>query len=390
MRCGPFRENFRHTFRFDAFVWAVLTLVSCSQVETGADHAVSSSAPASAPSSQASSQPMEKPKDHPVTSSIAVGLEAIFAMPKIQSKVAIQVGDHAIAPQQLENQLRLLQVQLSAAGMPKGLKREKVLWAAIDQLTEPILMKQIADELKVKFDSALYQKRLAELENRIKNDPKFQAFLRRAGNTAADRKHDIRDSTIALQVRKQLSREIMTETATSVASYYAKHQRDYTERGGREVWRIFIRAPINLPERDREAHRLKAESIHTMAKKKPGEFEVLARSHSEGGKGPQGGFIGWVSVGTFAKTLDLQISKAKVNSILPVYNDASGFYIYKIGRQRKEHIRPLSEVQDEIFQRMFRPLREKRLQQRLGALKKQIKIQVNIPELKTKTRNPAP
>jgi len=175
-----------------------------------------------------------------------------------------------------------------------------------------------------------------------------------------------------------------------VATYYQKHQRDYTERGGREVWRIFIRAPVNLPERDREANQLKAESLQKQAMKTPEKFEVLAKSFSEGGKGPQGGYIGWVSRGTFAKELDNQIATAKPNTILPVHADVGGFYIYKVGKLRVERVRPLAEVQDEIFQRMFRQLREKRIQEKLKELKERIKIVINIPELKTQTTKPSP
>ena len=372
-------------------VTALGLVIACAPQEkdseapkTVAPEAKPSSQPASQPSSQPSSQAAggEKPADHPSTKK-PVTLAEIFKMPETESDIVIQIGKHTVDRKALEAKLRLLQIQLTAAGMPDDLNRQAVLHGAISQLTEPVLMAQVASDLGLKLDKKLYRKSLNELNQRIKKDEHFKAFLKQAGNTPEQRKRDIRDATLDMQVRMHLTQIVKTETATSVADYYEKNKKDFIERGGRESWRIFIRAPQGLPDRDREASRLKAKSIHEKAVKNVKGFEGLARLHSEGGKGASGGHIGWVSKGTFAEKLDNQIVNAKPNSILPLYDDASGFYIYKIGGQRKERVKTLKEVEEQIFKRMFRRVLEQKIRTKLSDLKKRITIEIKIPELET-------
>jgi parvulin-like peptidyl-prolyl isomerase len=338
--------------------------------------------PASQPTSQPTSQ-AAKPEDHPKTTE-PVALKNLFLVPETSSDVVIQVGEHKIGKTAFESKLRLFQIQLTAAGMPKELTREAVLQGVISQLVEPVLMKQVAKDLGIELDSRLYKQELKKLNQRISEDEHFRAFLAQAGNTDEQRKQDMKDAALSLQIRGHLTKVVRTETATSVADYYARNKKDYVQRSGRETWRIFIRASQSLPERDREANRLKAQSIHKEANKKIKDFEGLARLHSEGGKANSGGYIGWVGSGTFAKKLDQQIINAKANTILPLYDDASGFYIYKVGTYRKERIKSLDEVGDEIFNRMFKRVLEEKLRGKLVTLKSKIKVQVNIPELTKK------
>ena len=194
----------------------------------------------------------------------------------------------------------------------------------------------------------------------------------------------MKHETLSFQVREHLMQIAQTETATSVQAYYEKNKRDYIERAGIQTWRIFIKAPQNLPDRDREASRLKAESIHKKATAKKQDFENLARLYSEGGKAAQGGFIGWISPGTFAEKLDKQLQEAQQNSILPLYDDASGFYIYKTGKKRAERTKKLAEVKDIIVRKMFRRVVEKKLNDKLRQLRNSIDVEILIPELAQK------
>ena len=352
---------------------------SAAQTENQASSQPTSQ-PSSQPASQATSQPTEKPSDHPKAFE-PVKLADMFAMPKTETDTVIKVKDRIVSRKEFETKLRVMQVQLTAAGLPDDLTRESVLTGAVTQVVEPLLMKQIADELGINLDQKLYESQLAELNARIEKDEYFKAFLKKAGNTPEQRAIDMKHETLSFQIRDHLLKIAQTETATSVQAYYEKNKRDYIERAGTQTWRIFIRAPQNLPDRDREASRLKAESIHKKATAKKKDFENLARLYSEGGKAAQGGYIGWISPGTFAEKLDKQLQEARPNSVLPVYDDATGFYIYKTGKKRAERVKELEEVKDKILKKMFRRVVEKKLSEKLKALRNSINVEILIPEL---------
>ena len=164
------------------------------QIEMASDHQPSSqpaSQSASQPASQPTSQPAEKPSDHPSTFE-PIKLADLFAMPKTKSDIVIKVDDRTISRAAFETKLRVLQVQLTAAGIPKDLTREVVLTGAVTQLVEPLLMQLIAKELDIKLDQKLYNSQLEALNARINKDDYFKAFLKKAGNTPAQRAKDMK------------------------------------------------------------------------------------------------------------------------------------------------------------------------------------------------------
>lgn len=314
------------------------------------------------------------------TSTAPVTLQDLFRMPETPTDVVIRVGDDPVTRAEFEQRLRVLQIQLTAAGVPRDLQRRKVLQSAVEQIVEERLMARIADQMGVTVDPRAVRAWVGELEKRMNADKAFAAFLERAGNTAEQRQKDGHYAVLVDGIHNKLSEELKTKTATTVTAYYERRKTDFTERAGRETWRIFIRAPSTMVQRDLDIAKSKAERIQAEAAKSPEAFERLARQHSEGGKGHDGGYIGFVSKGTFAPALEQTLMAAK-NGVLPLHQDASGFFIYKVGRIRKEHVKPFAEVKELIFKKLFRKLVRQEIDRQIAQLKSKFKVEVNIPEL---------
>jgi parvulin-like peptidyl-prolyl isomerase len=332
------------------------------------------------PSSQPSSQPGSMPKEHN-TSTVPVTLQDLFKMPQTPDDVVIKVGATELRRGDLEAKLRELQIQLGAVGLPAQITRKEVLSAAVEQLIEIELRRQFAKELGVKVDPKEVAAWVKNEEEKMERDPAYKAFLAQAGNTHEQRMRDGEILLLGDGVLAKLTEDLRTRTSTTLKAYYERNKKDFIEREGVEVWRIFVKAPAGIAERDRDVAKSRAEEIYKEASKHPDRFETIAMTRSEGGSVANKGYIGYVSRGTLAKDIEDKIFAAKTGAVLPLHEDASGFYIYKTGKHRGERARSYEEVKDEIFARLYRPMLNEQLDKELKKLRDKREIKVLIPEL---------
>ncbi len=319
------------------------------------------------------------PADHD-TSSVAVGLKSLFKMPEITGDVVAKVNDLRIEKSDLENRLRNTQVTLLSNGLPQGLNRYDVLDGALDDLIDDKLEIILAEKLGVEVDPREVDLFLSELEARMEANPAFKTFLLRAGKDERQRKIDaveaVRRRGIVAKVRVEAEKQV----EDAAREYYKKHERDFTERGGVATWRVVIKAPRGMEQRSRDAARARAERIHKEAKKDPDNFENLARTHSEGGKRNEGGFIGYVGEKQFNETFTKAVYAGKPGEVLPLYEDARGFQILKVGKRRETRLIPFEERREEIIQNVFGTVIRQEIRKRLDALRGEQKIEIFVPE----------
>ncbi|MCB9653169.1 MAG: peptidyl-prolyl cis-trans isomerase [Deltaproteobacteria bacterium] len=377
----------------------VLGLFACQQEDkTGNDAPVddpattsSSSRPASQPGSQPSSQPSSLPANHAAFTDTATRagtlaeLEGLFAMPTDIGPAIAMVNERAITGDQLEAKLRALELQITAAGLPENITRAEILKAAVDQLVEAEIQKILAAQLKVEVPPDAIEAWLADLHTRMEASPSFKAFLCRAGKCEeATQRRDALDALTKDGIMTELRNRGRAEIREASRAYYDRHESDFLDREAIEVWRILVRAPGTMVQRDRDIAKARAETVHKSAvksKRDPKRFEDLAKSHSASGRGPQGGYLGWVPRTTFPKDLEDQLWRAKPNSILPLFQDGEGYWIYRVGRARPERQRPFAEVEAQIVEQIYAPILTKKLEAEVERLKSQQKIRVLVPEL---------
>ncbi len=344
------------------------------------------SQPASAPGSQPGSQPggpasaASLPAGHS-TSTVAIDLDELFRMPDVSDDVVVSVGDRKFTAGDLEGSLRTLQVQMRAVGIPSNITRYEVLSGAVYQLADRARREQLAKELKVKLDRRRVNAWLADLEARMEAKPAFKAFLLQAGKDAKTRQQDAEAAILWQQVQEKILDRIMDDSEAVARDYYDRNPQQFTDHAGVQTWRIFIPAPRGMVQRDRDIARTRAERVHAQAVENPDNFEELARQYSRGGKGPHGGYIGWVARNTLPEATEDLVFAAKPNTVLPLQEAPIGFYIYKVGRTRKESKQPFDSVKKDILQKVFPARLNKRVEEYMTAQRARHPVETAIPEL---------
>jgi parvulin-like peptidyl-prolyl isomerase len=299
-------------------------------------------------------------------------------MPETGS-IAIQLGDRKVEREDLERKLRRMQLQMQAIGAPPSFGRKDVLSEIVGQLVDELALERVAATLGAVADPREVDARVKEIEDRAEQDPKFELFLAQAGNTHEQRVEDSRRHALENAVREKLAQRLQGQTEQAAKEYYRTHRNDFTDHGGREVWRIVIKA--SAMESDREIARRRVDDIVKRAKKNPASFPTLAETYSEGGKAAEGGYLGFVPKGTLEPKLEERIFDAKKDAIIGPEEDGIGYSIYRVGRSKLPRALPFEEVKEEIFRRTQLPLLGREMEKELKKAKSEVPLTIRIPEL---------
>jgi len=131
-----------------------------------------------------------------------------------------------------------------------------------------------------------------------------------------------------------------------IRAYYQSHPERYRQGEERRASHILITAP---KDGDEKAARAKAEEVLAQLRKNPGDFEKLAKQHSQDpGSAANGGDLNWFGRGMMVPPFEQAVFALKENQISDLVRSDFGYHIIKLTGVRPETARPFEQVRAEI------------------------------------------
>jgi peptidyl-prolyl cis-trans isomerase SurA len=167
--------------------------------------------------------------------------------------------------------------------------------------------------------------------------------LQAQGMTFEQFREEVRDQYIEYQMRlKNVSQEIIV-SPYRVESYYRDHQDDY--KVGDEVkLRMIV---LNKSDDDDTNTLNLARDIRTKIKE-GASFQQMASVYSQGSQQKEGGDWGWVERSVLRKELADVAFKLKPGEVSDVIDTPDACYLMLVEQTRPAHVKPLSEVRNDI------------------------------------------
>jgi peptidyl-prolyl cis-trans isomerase SurA len=218
------------------------------------------------------------------------------------------------------------------------------------QLPETVVDQLVQDRLREKFG-----------DDRVT----FIKTLQAQGMTIEQFRKDVRDQYIVQALRqKNVSSEIVI-SPYKVENYYLAHTNDFKIEDEIKLRMIVLNK--TAPEDTNTSQR----AGEILAEIKAGaSFQEMARVYSEGSQKGQGGDWGWVERSVLRKDLAAAAFSLKPGEVSGVIDTPESAYLMLVEQTRTAHVKPLSEVQDEI-ERNLRTQEQARLEKRwIEGLKK--------------------
>ncbi len=159
-----------------------------------------------------------------------------------------------------------------------------------------------------------------------------------------------------------INREIRTKVNVSpeeVERYYKAHLDDYGASTKVTARLISLLVPNDASDADKAAIRAKAEDVQKEAAG-GANFAKLAKEYSQGPAAEEGGDIGEVQPDEMQPEFAKAATSLEPGQVSPLIVNAQGFHILKIEKSSGETHRPLSEVSEEIKEKLYKEAMESR------------------------------
>lgn len=215
-------------------------------------------------------------------------------------------------------------------------------------------------------------------ERRSLTDESLKAMLAQEGMTPEEYRKEIR---LQLQRTRLVNREVRSKvvvTQDDIKKYYEKNRQKYGGSTQYYLWNLFVKLPPGSGAGDRNAAKaLLAQSSAELAAGRA--FEDLARAHSRGEKGIEGADLGWFRIEELTPQLRQAVQELKAGQHSAVVESDFGYQIVYVQRIEATAARPLSQVEAEIQDILFRETVDSRFTTWISELRKRSHIKVVEP-----------
>jgi peptidyl-prolyl cis-trans isomerase SurA len=167
--------------------------------------------------------------------------------------------------------------------------------------------------------------------------------LQAQGMTYEQFRKDVRDQYIISALRaKNVSQEIVI-SPYKIENYYLAHQDDF-KVGDQVKLRMIV---LNKSSSDDQSPHRMAEEILTQIKQ-GASFAQMASVYSQGSQQSQGGDWGWIERSVLREQLADTAFSLKPGQMSGIIDTPQGCYLMLVEQKRPAHVKPLSEVRDDI------------------------------------------
>ncbi|MGA3283321.1 MAG: peptidylprolyl isomerase [Verrucomicrobiota bacterium] len=254
------------------------------------------------------------------------------------------------------------------AVQPEGFQQK--LAEALDNSLEILVERQlILHEFETKYtklpDSVVDELVQDRIREQFGDRVTAMKSLQAQGMTYEQFREDIRDQYIESALRNQnVSREIVI-SPYKVETYYLAHQDDFKVEDEIKLRMIVLN---KTSDDDTNTLALAREILSQI--KEGATFQEMASTYSQGSQQKQGGDWGWVGRSVLRKELADVAFALKPGQVSDVIETPGACYLMLVEQTRPAHVRPLTEVRDDI-EKTLRTQEQTRVQKQwIDSLKK--------------------
>jgi len=297
----------------------------------------------------------------------------------VVEEIVAKVNGDVITRGDMDRALRSIAAELQQQGMT-GLRLEEalkdheknVLRDRIDQL----LLEQKGKDLDIKIDPEV-AKYIANLqkESGIADPEKFQEYVhQQTGMPYEDYKADIKNGMLTQRVIREEVGSKMSIKKEEIQAYYDAHKSEFLRQE-----RVFLREIMVSTEGKDAAGVTAAEkkAKDLVARARKGErFAEMARDNSDAVTAKNFGDLGGFKKGELQATLENAVWPQPKGYITDPIKIENGFLILKVDDHQKEGQADLSEVENEISEKLYAPKMQPAVREYLTKLRKEAYLEV--------------
>jgi parvulin-like peptidyl-prolyl isomerase len=310
---------------------------------------------------------------------IAGGSLCLAADVAVVEEIVAKVNGDIITRGDLERSRKQLEADLRQQGQPALTLQQTLEQREKDMLRDKIdqlLLQQKGKDLNINVDPEL-TKYVADLQRRSKiADPeKFQEYVKeQTGMPYEDFRADAKNGMLTQRVIRQEVSGKMNVSRDDVQKYYDQHKSEFVRQE-----QIYLREILVSTEGKDVAGIAAAEkkAKDLVARARKGErFPELARDNSDAVTAPNYGDLGGFKKGDLNKTIEDQVWERPKGYVTDPVRVENGFLVLKVDEHQKSGQADLSEVENEIMERIYAPKMQPAVREYLTKLRQDAFLEI--------------
>jgi peptidyl-prolyl cis-trans isomerase SurA len=307
---------------------------------------------------------------------------ASAAQTEMVDRIVAVVNEDIITQYDIEQVMRPMLQNLRSQGLSPDRERQAIARMredVINNLIDGKITEQEVKRYKIAVTDEEVEGYIRQFkERRSLSDESLKAMLAQEGLTPEEYRKEVR---LQLQRTRLVNREVRSKvviTQDDIRKYYEKNTQKYGGSTQYYLWNLFVKLPPGAGSADRAGAR---ELLMQAAAELAGgrAFEDLARAHSRGEKGIEGADLGWFRIDELTPQLRQAVQALKAGQHSTVVESDFGYQIVYIQRIEAAAAKPLSQVESEIQDILFRETVDSRFTAWIADLRKRSHIKVVEP-----------
>lgn len=249
----------------------------------------------------------------------------------------------------------------------------------LDEMIEEELVLQAAAEAKLEVTDQEVDKAMDEVKRQNKlDDAQLAEALSMQGYTVPEYRKDVRRQILRLRAINVLVRPNVSITDDDVRERYEKLLGKSSAVTEVHVQHILVKLPEKPTADDIAGGRRRAGEL--VARARGGEdFAVLAKAHSDDdATKAHGGDLGWFKRGELPTEWEEILFAMTDGEVRGPINGPKGLEVFRLAETRKEAMRPLAEIKEQLRSQMFNEELDKQTKLWLEQLRKKAHVDVKL------------
>lgn len=234
----------------------------------------------------------------------------------------------------------------------------------INQLIEDKLILAAAKEKDMQVKQAAVDKRVEEIKARYPSEAVFKTIIEQQGMTLGDVRERISDQMKAKFMVDTEVRSKIFVNPQEVTDYYNQHKEDFVQKARVNLDSIFISYDQGL-----ESARQEAAEVHAQLKEGK-NFRELSKEHSDLPS------VGVIEEGQLKAEIEQKVFNMKEDEITDPIEVENGIYIFRFIRNSPRETRPLKEVKEIIYNKIFQQKFQDRFNSWITKLRKKAYVEI--------------
>ena len=305
--------------------------------------------------------------------------ESAAAEAAVVDRIVAVVNEDIVTLYDIETLLRPMVQNMKKQGLPPERERQTIANLREELLNNLIEAKLTEQEIKrynivvaeEEIDSHIRQFK----QRRSLSDEDLKAGLAQEGLTLDEYRKQVK---LQIQRTKLVNREVRSKVVIGqeeIRNYYEKNKSKYGGGTQYYLWNLFVRLPARATPEDRQAAQAVLQEVLSQVKQgRP--FEDLVRQSADGTKGLQGTELGLFRLEELTPQLRDVVRGLKTGQVSPIVESDFGYQMLYVQQVRETAAKPMTQVESEIQDLLFREYVDSRFNAWLADLRKRSHIKI--------------